>query len=528
MAPPAGARTRSGSGSNPASTIEDSSLSVAVLVGVLLVFAPLINGGNTPLALMVLELGSLLLLARLVARPAFLGPVSPWLLFALGLAVVLPLLYLVPIPIDWWAQLPGRGDYLELIRFAVVDSDGNGGVPTRRAASLLPFQTEWGWYALLYPVVLFLTTTGLSEAHLKALLKVFVSIAVLQALLALVQFAQGPDSALRFGNLYYRQSGVGTYVNRNHLAALLYTALPVTLAFLVNCLGSTGGAGRRRRRRLGLGSGNTMFGEGGMGGSLLYAALVVAILLGVIFTRSRAGITLGVVGLLITATVYANRLRSRGVFRLVAVILGVGMLLAISVGLAPVLLRFASPDTIDNARWELFSVTVNAAYGFFPIGTGTSNFAEIFPRFQPSDMNGFVNRAHNDYLELMFEGGVLLLLPVLMFLGTFFYRWKAVLAGSEWGAFRFLQVAAGLGVFLMLLHSLVDFNLHIPANMGYFAFLAAIFFRHHMTQPGDARERRSGSMAPPCNDRASGRRREIPEANMLNPFTDETQTGHDR
>ena len=39
-----------------------------------------------------------------------------------------------------------------------------------------------------------------------------------------------------------------------------------------------------------------------------------------------------------------------------------------------------------------------------------------------------------------------------------------------------MKVGAGIGILLMMLHGLTDFNLHIPANAIYFAFLAAVFF----------------------------------------------------
>ena len=45
-----------------------------------------------------------------------------------------------------------------------------------------------------------------------------------------------------------------------------------------------------------------------------------------------------------------------------------------------------------------------------------------------------------------------------------------------------MQVGAGISLLLMALHSLTDFNLHIPANAIYFALLAAVFFHrseHH-------------------------------------------------
>ena len=39
-----------------------------------------------------------------------------------------------------------------------------------------------------------------------------------------------------------------------------------------------------------------------------------------------------------------------------------------------------------------------------------------------------------------------------------------------------MQIVTGIGMFAMILHTFVDFNLHIPANQIYFAVLAALFF----------------------------------------------------
>jgi hypothetical protein len=51
-----------------------------------------------------------------------------------------------------------------------------------------------------------------------------------------------------------------------------------------------------------------------------------------------------------------------------------------------------------------------------------------------------------------------------------------------------MQVGAGLGILLILLFGLTDYNLRIPANAMYFAFLAAVFF--HPGEPERARRER--------------------------------------
>lgn len=526
----------------------DASTWVVALLAVLLIGAPLVKGGNAPLPLLFLELGSLALLLRLAARPSHLAGLSRWVLVAVLVGLLLPLLYLVPLPMDWWAGLPGRGYYAEVIRFA----HGAEAEPGYRQVSLIPFKTEWGWYALFFPVAVFLTATALSQQHLMRLLKIVVGIAVAQALLALVQFSQGPDSALRFGNDYYPESGIGTYVSRNHLVGLLYMALPLTLALLGNCLRSLARGDEQGRR--GLWSRLTQLGSARAVGALLYSLAAVVILLGIVFTRSRAGIGAGMLGLLLAATLFALRFRGSGVVRLVLTIAGVSLLLAVVIGVAPVLSRFASPDTVGNGRLDIFSASINGASSFLPIGAGPSTFPQVFPRFQPADMVGFINRAHNDYIELLFDGGVLLLIPAAVLVVLFLFRVGTVLAGgagSSNESTRALQVASGIGVLLMLLHSIVDFNLHIPANMGYFAFLAGVFFNPQGASPlrraspgpgpgfssssssGPARERR-----PAAKPRGKGssrkttarpapvaRKRQIPEENLVNPFAIDSGEG---
>ena len=74
------------------------------------------------------------------------------------------------------------------------------------------------------------------------------------------------------------------------------------------------------------------------------------------------------------------------------------------------------------------------------------------------------------------EGGFIAGILIVLFLWFYIRRWPGVWVKGYWSTFQFIQVGAGIGVLLMGLHGLTDFNLHIPANAIYFAFLAAVFF----------------------------------------------------
>jgi O-antigen ligase len=81
--------------------------------------------------------------------------------------------------------------------------------------------------------------------------------------------------------------------------------------------------------------------------------------------------------------------------------------------------------------------------------------------------------AHNDYLHLTAELG-LLLVPLLIFAIFAFYRKALTKLDNPSRLLRGITLGAVSGITAILFHSLLDFNLHIPANALLFTFLAAI------------------------------------------------------
>lgn len=454
------------------------------LLAAVLVFAPLIQAGNRPIPLLILELLALALLVQAMSQPDFLRHLSRTMLAALAGLLLLPLLHLLPLPESVWTALPGRDSYAGAL--ASVDIEIGW-----RPLSLIPQMTTFSWLALLVPVAVFVVTAGLPDARVKMLVQLFIGIAVFEAVIGLAQFGTGSATILGASGGLHGNSAIGTYANRDHLAGLLEMALPLGLALLAaNIHGSESSASPKvrhhhrsqlRQRLAALFSHEFRFNR-----AALLGAASIAILLGLVFTRSRTGVALGMLAIFLSTLMFARRIGGGRSTGLVAVVSTIGLMLALEVGLVPVLERFTDQSVGDDWRWSIYAGTLAGIGEFFPLGSGIGTFSGVYRRFQPEDIPMFVNHAHNDYLEWLFEGGLLAGALMAVFLLLYLLRWRQVWTSEAWSHLRFAQVAAGISLFLMGLHGLLDFNLHIPANAIYFAFLAGVFF--HRESPPPARK----------------------------------------
>ena len=105
------------------------------------------------------------------------------------------------------------------------------GVPAGwRPLSMHARATEYAWLALLPCVAIFLLVSQLGRRRLKALVMVFVAVAIAEAVLGILQTGAGRDSILQLGNKFGGSGATGTYVNRNHFGGLMAMALPILVA----------------------------------------------------------------------------------------------------------------------------------------------------------------------------------------------------------------------------------------------------------------------------------------------------------
>jgi O-antigen ligase len=127
---------------------------------------------------------------------------------------------------------------------------------------------------------------------------------------------------------------------------------------------------------------------------------------------------------------------------------------------------FFSRPEIWKDTWAL--VRANA---FFGIGLGA--YKAVFPQYARHDGMYVVDYAHNDYLQILSDGGIIggaLALCFLLLLGRTI--WRALQAADPLEAG--LALGAGAGLVALLVHSVFDFNLQIPSNALLFVFLSSV------------------------------------------------------
>jgi O-antigen ligase len=118
------------------------------------------------------------------------------------------------------------------------------------------------------------------------------------------------------------------------------------------------------------------------------------------------------------------------------------------------------------------------------MGTGLGTLVAVYPGFETHYDGRIVDHAHNDYLELLADTGIVGGLCGLAFLVLLarggLDNWRK----SENPCVRSVQAGALAGCGGILLHSLVDFNLHIPSNGLLFLLLAAMATVRLEEKPG--------------------------------------------
>ena len=223
-------------------------------------------------------------------------------------------------------------------------------------------------------MAVFLAARTLLTRQLQWLCWLVLGMAAFQAVTGLVQYGGGLNGIALFEGA---TGASGTYSSRNNFAGFLLLALMPTLALLVATLGRRSTGPSLLRERLVFWS--TLRGHRAFG----FGALALLLLLGIVFSRSRAGISLTMLGVVLVGLLLSRRLGGRrGGFGPVSTVASIALGLAIAIGLAPVLQRFTLLDPVEDGRVTIFAGTLEGIRQFFPLGAGPATFQQAFFPFQ--------------------------------------------------------------------------------------------------------------------------------------------------
>ena len=320
------------------------------------------------------------------------------------------------------------------------------------------------WLKSLAYVLLFALTLLLVDSRQR--LKTLASVLVLSGL---GQAVYGSLSlAIEGGGV-----ATGSFVNRNHYAAYLVLCLSVGIGLLIASMGQGAGAGSWRQRLRHIGQ---LILSAKAPLRIFLAIMVIALVL----THSRMGNTAFFASMLIAATLalFLFKDMPRPVVFLITSLIVIDIFIIGSwVGLEKVRDRIAETTLAGETRDE-FGIHSFRMWQDYPLfGAGAGSYYSVYPRYREGDTNPdrcLVDHAHNDYLELLSEYGLLgLALPAG---AVILALWNAILAQRR----RRNQLARGIGfaatmaITAMLIHASVEFNLQIPAYAATFMVILAI------------------------------------------------------
>jgi len=138
--------------------------------------------------------------------------------------------------------------------------------------------------------------------------------------------------------------------------------------------------------------------------------------------------------------------------------------------------RFAlRVDDSIRLRREIWGVTARIIHDFPLTGTGLNTFGIATLAYQVAHTDMHFAEAHNDYLQLAAEGGVLLTAPALVAL-VFTTRavWRRFAAHDSRGGSFWPRLGAVTGLIAIALQSFVDFSLQMPGTAVLFVVFLAV------------------------------------------------------
>jgi O-antigen ligase len=124
-------------------------------------------------------------------------------------------------------------------------------------------------------------------------------------------------------------------------------------------------------------------------------------------------------------------------------------------------------------RPTIWRETLPVVRDFWLTGTGAGTYGRAMLRYQQTRTTFFFNTAHNEYLQVLTEGGVLLAVPMVAVLAAGIVAARRQLRDPRHGLF-WIRLGAAAGLVAVAVQSIWETGLRIPANALLFAVLAAI------------------------------------------------------
>jgi len=486
----------------------------------LIVFTPLAFGTVEAWSIALMEwgivtLGLIFLLSRLwrpdrpdPGNPSRGGPVALWpVAVPMGLFLLLVVLQMVPLPLAWLKVVsPGSARMYASVDFGTWENPqdlatgaGSGPMesglrlerPARRPISVNPERTRARLVQLGALMALFLLVAHWANGpRAVSILKAVIVVGFVVSVFGLVQLLTWNDKIYwvrKIPNVSATTpTAFGPFVNHDHFAGYVEMIIPLALclafwlverdrvpAFLAPGGGGAEGRSASLRPR-------TLEERGRLSQGTLAVFATVILIVALFFSLSRGGILSAFISGSLLWILLCRRIASRLVRMLVAVALPAVVVSVIGlIGAEAVKKQMGTYANLSGeASFQLRAIIWQRLIRELPayawVGSGLGTFEDSFAPITPAGSQRRWDKAHNDYLHLVWEtglaGGALFALGAAVFVRRFW--WPALRGGPR--AIDLFGLGMAVSLLSIALHSAVDFSLQIGANGFLCALLAGL------------------------------------------------------
>ena len=298
-----------------------------------------------------------------------------------------------------------------------------------------------------------------------------VALGLLLAVVGIVQRSFFAGKIYGFWTPYQPPNPFGPFVNRNHYAGWMAMTLSLSLGYLC-------GRAAQMEPHVKPGFRNRVlwFSSQEASQTVLVGFAVVVMAIAMVLTFSRGGISCLAVAVLMTGCAVAYR--QRGSIRLVlSVYLVFVVVMSLWWGSIDLVVKqFAAAEwTQANGRIGAWKDAWDIWRRFIIFGSGMNTYGITTLFFQTFDLDAHYAQAHNDYLQILAEGGLLVAIPAAVVVALFVREIRRRFAETEPGTMTYwIRVGAVTGLVAIALQETVDFSLQMPGNALLFAVITAI------------------------------------------------------
>jgi len=406
--------------------------------------------------------------AALAATLAPATPLTPrdtrlldWLLIA---SIAAATAQLVPLPPALRAAISPHVDNISRA-FLLVPIDN-----TWRPLSATPASTAYAIGLVVTALVFFWAARQCcSRGQVRRIVHGIAFTGLVVALAAIV-FRSVGNPSLIYGRWPALDKGAhpfGPFVNRDHFATWIVMACP---------LAAGGVAAGLRRMKVAPGPAGIFLATLEWLGSsgVWVAAAGIVMIVALVMSTSRSGAVALGAALVTGAWLARTRLTRRtGAIALLLLLASVAIVAAYA-NAQPLLSRLQEVlDRGAGERRQAWTETIWIIRDFPLTGTGLGSYRTVMLVYQQSNRDILINQAHNQYLHLLAEGGVLVNVPALLAALAFIRLFRVRLA-QDTSSSAWLRIGGGVAMVAVAVQGLWETGLRIPANGLLFGAAAAV------------------------------------------------------